>query len=177
MAKCWGANGGYQLGDGTTTGRNSPVNVISLGSDIVAVSTGYANNSCAINSAGGLKCWGQGTGDGTATTRTGAVDVVGMTSGVAQVSDGYSHTCALTTSGVPKCWGNNGGNGRTGDGINYNNTTNSPTALSGLTTGVAAISAGQNGCALKTDNTVKCWGYYAGNNTSSAQYSPVSVME
>src|SRR6185436_6583253 len=60
------------------------------------------DNSCAVTTGGGVKCWGYNEygklGDGT--TRylsTAPVDVVGLDSGVASVSSGNYHSCAVTT--------------------------------------------------------------------------------
>ena len=66
---CWGANGYGQLGDGTTTPRPSPVQVVTTGSTVsgmVAVPTvgtfssvqAYGNHTCAITSSGANYCWG-----------------------------------------------------------------------------------------------------------------------
>jgi alpha-tubulin suppressor-like RCC1 family protein len=55
---CWGTNPYGEIGDGTTTGKTTPVEVSDLSSGVMAVSTsGYS--SCAVTSAGGVKCWGR----------------------------------------------------------------------------------------------------------------------
>lgn len=75
--RCWGFNSNGQLGDGSTTRSNVPVDVTGLGSGVVAIGAG-SNFSCALTD-GGAKCWGfnaQGRlGDGTTTERRTPVDV------------------------------------------------------------------------------------------------------
>jgi alpha-tubulin suppressor-like RCC1 family protein len=57
---CWGANDLGQLGDGTTTQRNSPITAISSAdSSAVALSVG-GSHTCVVNMDGTAKCWGHG---------------------------------------------------------------------------------------------------------------------
>jgi alpha-tubulin suppressor-like RCC1 family protein len=54
---CWGANGAYQIGDGTNVQRALPVQATGLGTGAATVSVGGAA-SCARKSDGTLWCWG-----------------------------------------------------------------------------------------------------------------------
>jgi alpha-tubulin suppressor-like RCC1 family protein len=72
---CWGYNNYGQLGDGTTTDRNTPTQTSSLGTDrtAVAITVGFAH-TCAILDDGSVSCWGYNSygnlGDGTNTDRS-----------------------------------------------------------------------------------------------------------
>jgi alpha-tubulin suppressor-like RCC1 family protein len=157
--KCWGDNGNGQLGDGTNSQRTTPVNVSGLTSGVTAIATG-SNHTCAVTSAGALKCWGGNweaqLGDGTTTPRSAPVSVSGLDSGVQAVSAGLTHTCALTDAGGVKCWGKNA-NGQVGDGSTTQRTT--PANVSGLASGVEEVVAGYNStCAFTDVGLIKCWG-------------------
>ena len=149
--KCWGRNNYGQLGDGTTYRRLKPVDVVGLTSGVAAISAGY-DHTCAVSDSGGAKCWGYNQsgqlGDGTFISRPMPVDVIGLTSGTAGISAGCDHTCAVTDTGGAKCWGYNQ-YGELGDGTTHRRV--KPVDVVGLTSGVAAISAGSSHTCALTD--------------------------
>ena len=178
--KCWGRNVDGRLGDGTTTDRLTAVDVIGLGSGVIAITAGHFH-TCALINDGGVKCWGYNSrgqlGDGSTTDRVAAVDVSGLGSGVIAIAAAEVHTCALTFGGGVKCWGAND-SGQLGDGT----TTARLTAVdvNGLSSGVSAIANGsRHSCGLTSGGGVKCWGDNAsgqlGDGTSMQRLTAVEV--
>lgn len=158
---CWGANDNGQLGGGAPAGPepSGPVEVVGLDGGVQAIAAG-GYHTCALTSAGGVKCWGYNLygqlGDGTNADSNRAVNVVGLERGVDAIATGWGHTCAVTSGGGVKCWGNNPFGGL-GDGTRTDRS--APVDVSGLATGVRSIAAG-NGhtCAVTSVGGVTCWG-------------------
>jgi alpha-tubulin suppressor-like RCC1 family protein len=145
-----------------------------------AVAVGYWH-ACALTSAGGVQCWGRNDhgelGNGSTNGSTVPVAVTGLAFGATAMSAGDAHSCALTTAGGVVCWGLNG-NGQLGNGTQTNSSV--PVAVVGLSSGVAAVSAGyRHTCALTTAGGVLCWGdnQYGelGNDTTTDSAVPVAV--
>jgi len=178
--KCWGFNYFGQLGDGTTVDRSQPVDVSGLSSGVTVISAGFTH-SCALTSAGGVKCWGDNSygqlGDGSYYSSPVPVDVSGLTAGVMAVAAGDFHSCAITTTGAVKCWGFNS-NGELGDGTNHDS--NVPVDVYGLSSNAVQISAGWNHtCVVMQSGGAKCWGVnlygQLGDGTTVTSNVPVDV--
>lgn len=169
--KCWGRNNAGQLGDGGSPGGSTPVDVVGLGSGVVALASG-GWHTCAITAAGAVKCWGSdsfGQLGGAATDScvehlfpgpvpcsTTPIDVDGIAAGAIDIAAAFSHSCAAMTAGSVKCWGRNH-TGQLGDGTFFDRET--PVDVGGLSGAPVAISAGfWHTCVLNSSDGLECWG-------------------
>jgi hypothetical protein len=158
-AKCWGENTFGQLGDGATTGRSTPVDVVGL-VGATALTSGV-RHTCALMPGGTAKCWGDNAegqlGDGTITGgRTAPVDVVGLV-GATTLTAGSRHTCALMPGGTAKCWGENR-NHELGANSNIIHSS-TPLDVVNLVGATTLTAGGGHTCALMPGGTATCWGY------------------
>ncbi len=176
--KCWGQNDYGQLGDNTTTDRNSPVSVSGL-SSVLSVASG-SRHSCAIKSDGTAWCWGYNItgalGNSVNTNSSVPVQVTGI-SAATQISSGFDFSCALLSNSTVKCWGYNA-MGSLGNSTNVDS--NIPVLVSGISIATKISSArGAHTCALLSTGGVKCWGWNSngqlGNNSTTDSNLPVSV--
>jgi alpha-tubulin suppressor-like RCC1 family protein len=178
--KCWGYDRDGELGDGSATSLSLPTDVIGLTSGVSAISA-YGDHTCALTTAGAVKCWGLNDHGQLGNGVTGGisrvpVQVTGLTSGVTAIALGEQRSCALTGGGAVECWGS-GLFGQLGNGSSVDS--NVPVQVTGLSSGVDVIAAGGSStCALST-GVLKCWGYNAsgqlGDATTTNRSTPVTV--
>ena len=177
--KCWGQNSYGQLGDGTSTNRDFPVDVQGV-AGALTVSAGNTH-SCALIEDGTVMCWGQswftGTGDTTALAEP--QPVVGL-SGVVQIESYHSSSCALDDLGQVFCWGLRADI----EGPTSNSYLNAsiPYQVSGIS-GMSQLTVGGNrACAIAASGSIKCWGQRTGGalgdglSETSRASDPVSVL-
>ena len=104
---CWGQNNKGQIGDGTTTDRNKPVEVLSGVADITA----GADYTCAVMKTGHVLCWGNNENgqlaDGTKTSHT-LPSPAQLITGVSGLDGGQNRTCGLNGAGLITCWSGGG---------------------------------------------------------------------
>ncbi len=173
----WGGNYEGQIGNGTTTPRQTPAQISGI-SGMVAVAAGYYH-SVALKSDGTVWAWGRNIfgqlGDGTTTQRLAPVQVAGI-SGVTAIAGSENSTYALKSDGTVWAWGLNN-EGQLGDGTRTDRY--SPVPVQGLSV-VAAIAAGDvHGVALSNGGTVWGWGDNAygalGDGTTTSRLTAVQA--
>ena len=183
-AYAWGNNSLGQLGDGTNTPSNTPVQVQApAGVTFTSISAG-AEHSVALGSDGNAYAWGKNglgqLGDGTNTHSNTPVQVqapAGVT--FTSISSGDNHAVALGSDGNAYAWGNNN-LGQLGDGTNTDrNTPVQVQAPAGVT--FTSISAGaEHSVALGSDGNAYAWGNNSlgqlGDGTNTGSNTPVQVQ-
>lgn len=185
---CWGYNADGQLGNGSTSSSDKPVQVKGVGGagHLLGV-TGVQPeiySFCAALSSGGAACWGLnsdgelGTGSFSGPDSCGAlatpcgttpVDVVGVggsgtVGNIARLTGEGASMCALLTTGGVDCWGY-GPNGQLGNGSMSDSAV--PVVVEGIggtgsLAGVTSLSGynsnGTSVCARLAAGGAACWG-------------------
>jgi alpha-tubulin suppressor-like RCC1 family protein len=177
----WGYGGAGQLGDGSPSGSDVPVQVSGL-SGAVAIAGGSADGY-ALLSDGTVEAWGEDQegqlGIGHAGPYSDVPVAVAGLSGVTSIASGYGTVYALKSDGTVWAWGSNRkGVLGTGSASAYSTT---PVQISGLHEVVAVGgSPSFDGYAVEKDGTVWAWGDNLsgalGNGTAgSPEYSDTPV--
>jgi len=181
--QCWGNNAVGQLGNGPDAPRQSlvPLPVVGLTTAVTALAVGDVF-ACAVTVNGAVLCWGDNTygqlGTDSDPTMTPfskePVQVKGLTANVRSISARASSVCAVRADGSVQCWGETlNAVGATDNGFLQSGT---PVEITGLTSGVVAVSVGtSSSCALLADGGIECWGGNVfgqlGNGTMGANSS------
>jgi alpha-tubulin suppressor-like RCC1 family protein len=158
----WGFNTSGQLGDNTSTQRNSPVTTFLGGTNWKQVSAGNIHTA-AVKTDGTLWTWGSNTsaqlGDNTTTARSTPVTTFAGGTNWKQVSCGTNHTAALNDNGTNKIlyvWGDDAygqlGTNRISPDIRVLET------FAGGTNWKQVACGYRHTAAVKTDGTLWTWG-------------------
>ncbi len=180
IARCWGANSGGQVGDGTFTDRWTPVAVVGLSDATAIASNSAAWHFCVQRATGGVLCWGANDtgqlGDGTTALSTLVTPVRGLADPT-QVSAGTAFTCARRSTGTVECWGSDV-LGQLGDGVVGPNRS-TPAPVSGVVDAVGVSAASLSACAVRSNGHVACWGNNGsgqlGDSTTLSRSTPADV--
>jgi alpha-tubulin suppressor-like RCC1 family protein len=177
---CSGSNTAGQACRGDLVQRDLFLGCDAPLSQVVAVHSG-ASFGCALTAAGAVHCWGSNVfgqlGNGGGGNSANPVPVAGLGAGVVEIVAGREFGCARLAAGGVQCWGR-GNFGQLGNGAVDDAPT--PTAVTGLASGVAALAAGDNfACARLDTGAVRCWGRnlrgQVGDGTSSDRLTPTPV--
>ena len=175
----WGFNGDGEVGDGTRTATESPVESdLPAGVAATAVAAGY-KQALALTAGGGLYAWGSNSAGqaGLGSTTPNSVitpSPVALPSGVqaTAIATGADHDLAVSRAGVVYAWGLNA-DGQLGDGTTANSDVPVAVSLPGGARATAVAGGAAHSLALTAAGKVYAWGLNAegqlgdGNVTSS----------
>ena len=157
---CWGDNSVGQLGDGTTAGSSTPVQVAGV-ADAAQVVAGFAH-TCARSLGGTVRCWGSNgaaqLGDGTFTDSSVPVVVSGLPPSSNLAAGGFA-SCSVDAGGAVRCWGLNT-SGQLGNGtIGGLSSVPVQASISSVSPSSTALAGGPAGfCAVQELGDLLCWG-------------------
>ncbi|MGD2216952.1 MAG: Ig-like domain-containing protein [Gemmatimonadales bacterium] len=165
-AYCWGNNDSGQLGDGSTTNRDTPV-LVPVGRAFVSLTVGYFH-TCGLTTGGAAFCWG-GNWNGQLGAQSfetcdgwDCSTVPMLVSGgqeFVSLAAGAAHTCGITADESAYCWGANEA-GELGIGIisDVSEAFYTPEVVEGGHTYVSIVAAYSYTCGLTSGGQAYCWG-------------------
>ncbi|SDD10267.1 RCC1 domain-containing protein [Niabella drilacis] len=170
----WGVNFSGQLGDGTSTNRNTPAQI---GSGTWKSIAAGGDHSLGIKADGTLWAWGANysrqLGDGSNTNRNAPVQIGSGT--WRAVAAGVSHSLGIKADGTLWAWGGNG-NGQLGDG---SNTDRSVPVQIGFDTWKAVAAGAYHSLGIKADGALWTWGGNGwgelGDGSYTARNTPLRI--
>jgi len=178
----WGRNDQGQLGDNTTTNRNTPVTTFAGGTNWKQVACGQ-QHTAAVKTDGTLWSWGN-NGNGQLGDNTSGINRITPVTTFAggtnwkQVSAGNNYAAAIKTDGTLWTWGNND-NRQLGDNTTTQKLT-PVTTFAGGTNWKQVSSGTLHTAAVKTDGTLWSWGRNTlgqlGVNNITAISTPVTTF-
>jgi alpha-tubulin suppressor-like RCC1 family protein len=172
-AKCWGDNSYGQLGNGTTSASLVPSDVQGLTMGVASIAAG-GRFTCALTTAGNVKCWGDGTNGqlGGPSASSKPVDVA-LPSPAKAIVAGGRHVCVLANDGGVFCWGaddmNQLGLPRAAGAHSV------PVRVATAGTAVAISAGGDETCAIGPTGGVQCWGADPVGDTGAGPAGPAVV--
>lgn len=158
---CWGQNDLGQLGIGamSTTPATEALLVPGL-TDVVEISAGAGDRTCARTSSGEVLCWGSndfdGLGDPTVAGSSPDPIPIALGGTAIGIGMGVAHGCAIMDDHSLRCWGRNA-TGAVGTG-STSASVGSPTAVAVVSNVVEVEGGFQHTCARRMDDTIRCWG-------------------
>ncbi|SHG14147.1 RCC1 domain-containing protein [Chryseobacterium vrystaatense] len=173
----WGYNSYGQLGDGTRSTKNSPIQ-IGKENNWLQISGGDFH-SIALKTNGTLWAWGANyygqLGNGTNTDKT-IPTQIGTATDWVSITSGNNYVVALKADGTIWAWGNNNF-GQLADGTNTDK--NTPTQIGTANDWKMIASGAMSTLAIKTNGTLWAWGYNTygqlGNGTANHSSTPIQV--
>jgi len=176
----WGFNYYGNIGDNTTTQRNTPVSI--LGAKKTFCSIDSSQHTIGIDKNGLVWGWGYNgygqLGNNSVTNKITPVSILGVKKTFCSITTGQNHTMGIDNTGLVWGWGWNG-YGQLGDNSKISKRT--PVSILGAKKTFCSVVSGY-GHSLGIDNTGLVWGWgyngkgQLGDNSTVSKCTPVSIL-